>query len=179
MSSFLNDTWSLFFHDPNDVSWAHDSYTRIADVGTVEEFWKIFDHIAPHAHEGIWFCFREHVFPCWDDPGNIKGGCLSIKVAKADTEKVLQEICVRMLGESLLVPEFADKCHMVNGVSVSPKRSFCIVKIWLGSADIGDIRHFQLGNVAYDGDVFYKNNTDNITHNNLRLTNAATGGTPQ
>ncbi len=170
-AAFLNDTWSFFFHDPNDTCWSHDSYVRIADVGAVEEFWTVFDHVAPHAHEGIWFCFREHVFPCWDDPLNIKGGCLSIKVPKTEARALFEELCVRMLGESLATSE--EHSALVNGVSISPKRSFCIIKIWVASPEAGDIKLFDLGGVAVDGDVFYKCNNESIAHNNIRITNAA------
>ena len=98
---FLNDLWSLYFHDPSDTDWNMKSYKRLANISSVEEFWQHHDCYIEKVHQGMFFIMREHIFPCWDDPNNINGGCLSIKVLKENMKVFWEDICIKMMGESL------------------------------------------------------------------------------
>eukprot|EP00877_Chromochloris_zofingiensis_P005000 jgi/Chrzof1/14500/Cz09g05050.t1 len=163
---FLNDAWSWYFHDPWSPDWTMQSYVKLGDVSTVEESALVSDAVAPSLHNGIWFCFRGDIFPCWDDVANINGGCLSIKILKHDARAYWHTLCTRMLAEALLKPaHLEDHWQLVNGLSISPKKHFCLIKIWVQSDAIGDRGCFDLG-VEYDGDIWYKSNRDNITNNN-------------
>ena len=165
---FFQDVWTLYFHDPDDVNWNLNSYIRLGDMSTVQDFWEHHEAIASYLSNGMFFVMREHVFPCWDDPHNIKGGCISIKVLKEDLPAVWEHLIVRMLGERLFSPAADEDCDawsVVTGLSVSPKRYFCIIKIWLGSQKYTDPRMFRLPE-TYDGEVLYRANADNIKGNN-------------
>jgi hypothetical protein len=172
--TFLNDVWTLYFHDPDDTNWNTNSYMRIGDISTVEDMWDHHAATSKYLTRGMFFLMREHVYPCWDDPHNIKGGCLSMKVLKDAMPACWEHFLVRMLGETLLVtpPGAApDAWSVINGISVSPKKLFCIVKLWLRTEDYTDRRFFDLPS-SYDGEVLYKNNADNITGNNYVLQDA-------
>lgn len=157
----LNDLWSFYFHDPLNNDWNMNSYIKVLDIGTVDEFWQVYEKFAAKFHLGMFFLMREHVFPCWDDPLNATGGCLSIKVLKQDVPTFWKEMCIRLLGETILVDEKADNFDFVNGISVSPKKHFCIIKIWLRSHDFSNRVFFQLPKGNY-GDVLYKPNVENM-----------------
>jgi len=36
--TFLNDTWCLYFHDPDNDDWGDDSYHAICTMSTSEDF---------------------------------------------------------------------------------------------------------------------------------------------
>lgn len=160
---FLNDTWTLHFHSAADSDWTMQSYKRIGQIGSVEEFCNVYIELAPHLHKAIWFLFREHVFPCWDDPANLRGGCLSLKVLKQHAAEFWKRLCSRMVGESFLKGEHAVDWSHVNGVSISPKKHFVIIKIWT-SCEM-NIDQFDIGG-EYDGEAFYKPNRESIVGNN-------------
>lgn len=159
----LNDVWSLYFHDPYDTDWTCSSYKRICNISSVKEFWRVHDLLKSNIHSGMFFLMREHVFPCWDDSNNIDGGCLSIKVLKQHMWSFWEEMCIRMLGETMSKDvKFWDN---VNGISTSPKRNFCIVKVWLKSSSKTNAQEFNIP-TAYHGDIFFKLNRDNMEMNN-------------
>ena len=161
----FNDTWSYRFHDPNDDNWALPSYIRLHDVSTVDDFWIVQNSIKDKLKNGIFFLMREHIFPCWDDDFNINGGCISIKVLKENLPEYWETLCMRLLGEALLIDEHKDKWNIVNGISTSPKRYFCIVKIWLKTNELNDKKYFKIPKNFY-GDIIYKENMENIHKNN-------------
>ena len=126
---FLNDIWSVYFHNPISNNWERDGYIKISDISTVDDFWKIYDEIKDYIHIGMFFIMREHIFPKWDDPQNKEGSFLSFKVLKNNIVVFSEKLLIKMLGETLLSEENADKWNQVNGISFSPKKNFCIVKI--------------------------------------------------
>jgi len=158
----LNDLWSFYFHDPLNNDWNLSSYIKVKDICSVDDFWVVHNTFKKQIHMGMFFVMREHVFPCWDDPYNKDGGCLSIKVLKQELIPFWEELCMRTLGETLVVPEKrSDIWDNINGISTSPKKHFCIIKIWLKSHAYSDKIFFQLPKGNY-GDVLYKPNSDNL-----------------
>ena len=154
----------LRFHDPNDEDWTLQSYVPLTTITTVNEFWSAHKCLKDKLKLGIFFLMRSDAFPSWDSDANINGGVLSIKVLKENVEDYVQQLCVRMLGETLFVPELKDKWDMINGISTSPKRYFCIVKIWMRTNDFPDKKFFRLPDTYY-GDIIYRENMDNIQKN--------------
>lgn len=160
---FLNDIWAMYFHDPNDNDWTNASYHRMGDISTVDDFWSHQLSVKHQVHKGMFFLMREHVFPCWDDPANLQGGCLSIKVLKDDMGEFWEDISMKLLGETLLKEEHRAHWSKVNGISTSPKKHFCIIKIWVADQDMADKNMYDLKKM-YHGDVIYKSNLDNISN---------------
>jgi Eukaryotic initiation factor 4E len=165
---YLNDTWSCYFHNPFDEDWRNESYHKLLDIGSAEEFWTFQNTVGKHVKNGMFFMMREHVFPCWDDPANIHGGCLSVKILKEDMIDFWERLCTKLLTETLLFDEHKNKWNMVNGISTSPKRHFCIVKIWISSPELANIKVFDLP-CEYSGEVIYKTNLSNISMENIRI----------
>lgn len=166
---FLNDIWGLHFHDPYDNNWNYDSYMNLGTMSTVREFWNYQNSLGEKVQNGMFFIMREHIFPCWDDENNRHGGCLSIKILKQDLVQFWETVSMRLLGETLLLPEFRSlHWDQVNGISSSPKKHFCIVKIWLKSDTVTDSKMFRLP-LAHHGDILYKSNNESITNNNTSI----------
>jgi hypothetical protein len=154
---FLNDLWSVYFHNPISDDWERTGYIKIADISTVQEYWQMYRSISPHIHNGMWFVMREHIFPSWDDPLNKEGSFLSFKVLKSDIIDFSKSILIRMLGETMFTDEHKEKWASINGVSFSPKKNFCIIKIWFQNQESKDKAMFNLPE-NYQGDVIFKDN---------------------
>jgi hypothetical protein len=159
--TYLNDVWNFYFHDPYDSNWKNESYKLLGTVSTVEEFWQHHSLIKPDVNKGIFFMMRDYVFPCWDDPANLEGGCLSIKVLKDVVSEFWEDICMKLLGETLLKEEHRERWNQVNGISTSPKKHFCIIKIWVKDGTINSKDFFELL-PEYYGEVLFKLNRENI-----------------
>ena len=161
---WLNDVWKLRFHDPFDDDWTHQSYISLTDVGSVIDFWNVHNIIKEKYKQGMFFLMRESIFPSWDDPANVTGGQVSIKILKENVATYVEEICISMLGENLLREEYKHDWAVVNGISLSAKRYFSILKIWVSNCDYNEIKFFNLPE-NHHGDIIFRPSIDNIQHN--------------
>ena len=154
-SIYLDDLWNVHFHDPGDRDWTMKSYHLLHTLSAVEDFWTMNFAIRDKLVDGMFFIMREHIFPCWDDVENKDGGCFSIKVPKANALRFWESLSSAVLGETLFRDSSSSK--LVNGISVSPKSSFCIFKIWVAEEGsklkIDDMIAMPLG---YVGGIMYK-----------------------
>lgn len=152
MGMSMRDRWTYYFHDPNDSAWTDGSYKRLATVDTIDAFWMHQLSLAPHLHQGMFFLMRAGVFPTWENAENRRGGCISFKIDKRDLPSSWQDMSIRLMSDSLV----RDACdaHLVNGISVSPKNMFCIVKVWLRDGTLTDAASFALP--PFQGDATFK-----------------------
>ena len=74
----------------------------------------------------MFFCMKKNIFPNWEDPLNRQGGCLSFKVPAKDIMKEWNQILLYCINNNILT----EKNNEVNGISISPKKEFNIIKIW-------------------------------------------------
>ena len=155
---WFNDVWSFYFHDPNDDNWDKDGYTNIGTLSNVHEFWIMFNIVRDNIHKGMFFMMREHIFPVWNDEENKNGGFMSIKILKERAAGFCEELLVNLINESLLKEEYRSQWNVVNGISISPKRHFCIIKIWLKNTEIQDPEMFNISD-GYYGNIIFKTNT--------------------
>lgn len=171
---YLNDTWMIYFHDPYNSDWNLSSYKRLTSaISTVEDYSQHWFCLKKNVEKGMFFLMREHVFPSWDSPENINGGTLNIKVLKESLADFFQELTFNLLGETLLGEKFRNKIYLINGISTSPKKHFCIVKIWISNNDLSDKKYFDISHM-YHGDIIYKSNRENITNENTRIMRSST-----
>ena len=56
----------------------------------------------------------------------LDGGSWSLKISKNEIKKKWDRISIALLGENISL----DKSNIINGISISPKKNFCIIKIW-------------------------------------------------
>lgn len=164
---YMNDVWCFYFHDPYDSNWTNNSYKLLGTLSTVEEFWQHHNCIKEHINKAMFFLMRDYVFPCWDDAANIEGGCISIKVLKDQVSTFWEDICIKVLGECLLTEGHRQHWNLVNGISCSPKKHFCIVKIWVKDETLNSRDFFDLL-PGYYGDVLFKSNKENIQNEHVK-----------
>lgn len=132
--------WILWYHDPNNSDYSLESYIRIMEINTAEDFWAIVDGISHEAwNSGMFFFMRDGYRPLWDAPENDKGGAWSKKVDAADTQNVFVDCMIHCLAGSFL----KSNNETVAGVSLSPKGNFHIIKIWNTSTAVSDRKLFN------------------------------------
>ena len=134
----LDGKWNLYYHLPHDKSWELSSYTIIMNsIDTVEKVIALNETI----HENVvkncmMFVMREGITPMWEDPRNRNGGCFSYKVINKAVPEVWRSLFYSLCGESLCIDQKNNK-H-INGIAISPKKNFSIIKIWLDTAELQD-----------------------------------------
>ena len=133
-SHSLSDTWILWAHLPHDTDWSIKSYTRIYEFNTLEQAVTITEMLPPKLIINcMLFLMRQGVKPIWEDPKNRNGGCFSYKISNKSIFEAWKEICYALVGDNISkTPYFV---RSVTGITVSPKKNFCILKIWLTNCD--------------------------------------------
>ena len=126
----LSDKWTLWAHLPHDTDWSINSYKKIHTVSTVEETIAVTETLPPILVQNcMLFWMREGIKPTWEDPKNRSGGCFSYKVINKTVYDSWKELTYFTLGNTLSKQSsFVDK---VTGFTISPKKNFCIIKIWM------------------------------------------------
>lgn len=133
----LSDEWTLSVHLPHDTDWSLNSYKSIYNYKTVEEVIAINNALSPRLVKNcMLFIMRKGITPLWEDPKNRSGGCFSYKV----NNKIVDE-CWKTLSYSLMGETLSNNSNLqqnINGITISPKKNFCIIKIWLKNCDYQD-----------------------------------------
>lgn len=150
----LNNDWVIYFHDFMDTNWNRESYEKLVSIDNVVDFWTIFNIIKDKLSVGMFFFMKKNIFPKWDDNENTKMSYMSIKILKTNASIFMEKILVHLMSETL----YTDNPDLINGLSISPKKNFCICKIWINSVD--DVhKNIELYNIPddYHGECLFNN----------------------
>jgi hypothetical protein len=156
----LNSRWVLWYHNPNDSNWDMKSYHKVMELTSVENFWDMFTILkTSHFQNGMFFLMKNQVKPMWEDVHNVDGGCWSFRVSKKEVPKTWQELVISALGESLINTKYT---KTINGISISPKRSFSIIKIWNDNVKINEADLLNKVSGLNMDELMYKPHVDSI-----------------
>ena len=123
----LKNEWTLWYHSINENKWDKPSYKELFQVKDLYEVYLIFDIFKQnHYQNGMFFLMKNGIFPNWEDPSNRLGGCLSFKISSKNVINEWKNIFLNCVLETLL----KDDNDKINGLSISPKKEFNIVKVW-------------------------------------------------
>ena len=78
------------------------------------------------------FVMRNNIKPMWEALENKEGGAFSYKVSNKNIGNVWKNLLCMLTGNSLTNENIEP---IVNGITISPKKNFCIIKIWLANCD--------------------------------------------
>ena len=134
----LCTTWTLYYHLPNDNNWDLSGYkVVVSDMDSLEQLISLNRVVTERMVKySMLFFMRNGVTPLWEDKQNRTGGCFSYKVPNKAVYRLWNDLVYLMCGNTLMMnPEHM---HLVNGITVSPKRNFCIVKIWMADCTMQD-----------------------------------------
>ena len=126
----LQDKWTLWAHLPHNTDWSIKSYIKIATFSTVEETIAVTETLPNILIENcMLFLMLDGVKPTWEDPKNRDGGCFSYKVMNKSVSKVWKELTYVVAGKT--ISNVSTFVNCVTGITISPKKNFCIIKIWM------------------------------------------------
>jgi hypothetical protein len=148
----LKTKWVLWGHLQHDTNWNMDSYTQICTTTYVEDLVELLDKLPEKMLTNyMLFMMREGINPVWEDEQNKQGGCFSYKVDNKYVKDIWSELCCYILGNTISTEPVN---NTITGISISPKKSFCIIKIWMSSckfqdASIMNVKQLKLNNCLF------------------------------
>ena len=136
----LQYSWVLWYHDPENKDYSLESYIKIADMNTAQQFWTVIDSISKEAWEsGMFFFMRQGFKPLWDDPKNEAGGAWSKKIEASEVYSVFVDLMVHCIINELM----SSRKETLVGVTISPKGHFSIIKIWNTHTSVSDTAYLN------------------------------------
>ena len=153
----LRDNWTLWAHLPHDTDWTPKSYKNIFTMTSVEEAITITETLPEILVKNcMLFIMREGIKPIWEDAKNRNGGCFSYKVINKNVYDVWREFTYALVGDTISTNE--SFVASVNGITISPKKNFCIIKIWMSNCSFQnpDIITNQFNGLDSHGCLFKK-----------------------
>lgn len=130
----LNNKWVLWAHLPHDTDWSLNSYKSIYKLTTVEETIGIIETLPEILVKNcMLFIMKEKINPIWEDKENREGGCFSYKISNKNVYQVWRDLTYVLVGET--ISSNIGFVNNVTGITISPKKNFCIIKIWMKNCD--------------------------------------------
>lgn len=127
----LSCNWCLWAHLAHDTDWSSTSYKLISTFSTVEQAIAVTETLPEILVKNcMLFLMRENIKPVWEDERNRNGGCFQYKVMHKDVYRAWKELTYVTVGNTVCSQvSFVNK---VTGITISPKKNFCIIKLWMG-----------------------------------------------
>lgn len=118
----------LWAHSVDSSSWSIESYDKIYEINNVGRFWYIFNNLPLcDIKNNHFYLMKDGVDPIWEHVENRNGGVCSFRILLKDSMKLFEYLCILMLCDQIYEGGNMDD---ITGVSISPKNSWAIVKIW-------------------------------------------------
>ena len=156
----LHDTWNLWAHLPHDTSWDLKSYKKIMQLTTVEDGIAI-NRTLPDTliKNCMLFLMRDGIQPIWEDEKNRNGGCFSYKINNRNVVDVWKQLSYAIVGETVSMND--DFRSNVTGITISPKKNFCIIKIWMSACSHQNTQQISpIKGLNSHGCIFKKHNPE-------------------
>jgi hypothetical protein len=133
----LYDNWTLWVHLPHDTDWSINSYKKIFSFNTIEQSISLIETLPEKmVINCMLFLMRSNIKPMWEDSKNKDGGCFSYRIQNNSVENSWKSLAYHLVGESLT--ENDSYSNLINGIGISPKKKFCVIKIWLANCSAKD-----------------------------------------
>ena len=128
----LCGVWTMWAHYPHDNNWTQSGYKLLMNMSTVEDV-IVAMHLLPDKfiRQCMLFIMKNPVFPIWEDEHNKHGGSFSYKVPNKIALSLWKDLTYALTGNTLSTNQ--NVLNDINGITISPKNNFCIVKIWMKS----------------------------------------------
>ena len=153
----LRYKWNLWAHLPQDQDWSAKGYKNIHQFTTVEETIAVTETLPDTLVKNcMLFIMRDGILPMWEDVKNRNGGCFSYKVLNKHVNEVWRDLTYVLVGDS--VSNNLPFVNSVTGITISPKKNFCIVKIWMTNCEYQNpsIITSDINNIDAKGCLFKK-----------------------
>ena len=125
----INTSWCLWYHSLKNSDWSKESYTNMFTIVNLLDYHIINDLIQlNHLQNGMFFLMRENIYPIWEDPDNINGTFISFKIPGDSLKENIMNIILECISENIFLNK--EDYNELNGISISPKKEFNILKFW-------------------------------------------------
>ena len=125
----LSSKWTIYAHLPHDTDWRLASYKTLFTTNTMEEFITLTESLPDQLISNcMLFIMKDNINPIWEDVHNKNGGCFSYKISNKSVPNIWRSFSYKLVGNSLLKNK--NRKNNINGITISPKKNFCIIKIW-------------------------------------------------
>lgn len=131
---YLKNKWTFWSHLPNETDWSLNSYKNITTFDTVESILTLYENLPENIIKYcMLFIMKEGITPVWEDEQNRNGGCFSYKINNKFVAQIWKDLSYSLMGETLTENDSFN--NNINGITISPKKNFCIIKIWISNCD--------------------------------------------
>ena len=142
MTDALGSKWAIWYHLPNDTDWSLKSYTKLFEYDTAERCVALNSLINDKLLlDCMFFTMKDNIAPVWEAPENISGGCFSFKIQNRHVPAIWKTLIFSAAGNTLFKDENIMKAN--NGITIYPKKLFCIIKVWMNTDKYDDIKLFD------------------------------------
>lgn len=122
----LPNNYVLWRHDINNKDWTINGYKILCRISNVSEFWKLFNNFDKLGLKfNNFFLMKDGIPPIWEHENNRNGGICSMKTEIENAIKTFEELAVYLCSNNL-----NNDMSDINGISISPKNNWAILKIW-------------------------------------------------
>ena len=157
----LDNNYTLWMHMLYDNDWSINSYKKIYSFNTIEKGICLIENLNNEIIEkSMIFLMKNNIKPIWEVEENKKGGCFSYKITTCYIYELWKKMSYMLIGNSMIDDDIIVK--NINGISISPKKNYCIFKIW-----INDVANFKESSI-YD---FINYSIENFNKEELLIQN--------
>lgn len=125
----LHVPYVLWYHSPNNRDYSIRGYNKFAECDTAEQVFSLF-HELPTIFSGMYFFMKSGYYPIWEDAKIVDGHSWTIVVDQKCIDSAWFHIVMYLIGNT-----FCDRMDDIVGVSASPKRNNCTIRIWCKNPD--------------------------------------------
>jgi len=153
----FDSKYTLWYHSITEKSWAKDSYINLCqdftekNVDSSDKLGAVYGKLNNNFNAGMFFLMKNDILPLWEDPVNINGGYWSLKIPKKKSSEIWVKLSAVFVGNQLFNNE--QDVKNTTGISISPKISNCVIKIWLSRRNkvesFNKMDFLQLDNVRF------------------------------
>ena len=132
MNHILSDKWVLWAHLPHDTDWSLKSYYKIHAFDMINDSILLNNSFTDDfIRNCMLFLMKDTINPIWEDTKNKNGGCFSFKVSNKNVPELWKKLFFITVGNT--ISENSNFLEDICGITISPKKTFCIIKIWTKS----------------------------------------------
>lgn len=151
------DEWNIYTHLPNDTNWDIDSYKKMYTIYSIEHVLCFLELMNDTFIQNCMiFVMKHDIKPVWEDERNINGSCISFKVYFNTVYKTWKDICLQILSNNVFLKNGENVYDTINGITISPKTNFAILKIWLSNDSIKNPKQIDIKNISYNQCIIKK-----------------------
>ncbi len=152
----LSDKWVLYAHLPHDTNWDINSYIKIFEFNSVEEMVSLISELKENVVKNcMLFIMRHTIKPVWEDKSNKNGGSFSFKINNKNVANAWKNLSYAVMGNHITKDN--EMFNHINGITVSPKKTFCIMKIWMKNCNFQNPQKLEkIDGLNYQGCLFKK-----------------------